>query len=391
MRRLPKCIDAAAFVSLTALAACVHTPPPQSPPPPPNLHSPFTGFSSAHYRAPSAWLCLPGQPNNPCDANLDSTEIRPDGSFASDPAPTPTSQRVDCFYVYPTVDMSLSADNHTDFIDTKRIAETARAQVGHFRGTCNLVVPLYRQATIGTYLRSAETRERYLAVAASDVEDAFLHYMGQLNGGRKIVLIGHSQGAEMVVRLLRRFFDDDPAMRERLLLALPIGGNVQVPRDKLVGGTFANIPLCSKAGETGCVVAYRSIVAGTQGASRDPIAQGNVTACVNPTALDGPQHRGTAYLPVTDRLRSHLPRPDDIKTPFVTLRDYYSAECKEGPASMVSLAMSVEPEPSDTRKNPINFEAHLFRGELGLHIVDFQLVQGDLIDLVAHRVAALPP
>jgi hypothetical protein len=58
---------------------------------------------------------------------------------------------------------------------------------------------------------------------------------------------------------------------------------------------------------------------------------------------------------------------------------------------MVSLAMSVEPEPSDTRKNPINFEAHLFRGELGLHIVDFQLVQGDLIDLVAHRVAALPP
>ena len=36
------------------------------------------------------------------------------------------------------------------------------------------------------------------------VVDAFLHYMGQYNRGRKVVLLGHSQGAQMIVRLLQR-------------------------------------------------------------------------------------------------------------------------------------------------------------------------------------------
>ena len=204
MRRLPNCVDAAAFVSLTALAACVHTPPPLSPPPPQNLHSPFTGFSSAHYGAPSAWLCLPGQPNNPCDADLDSTEIRPDGSFASDPAPPPASQRADCFYVYPTVDMSLSADNHTDFTDTKRIAYIALRADRTFSARAPAISwcrSIGRRPSERTIVRRRRVNATWLSPHRTS-RTRSSHYMGQLNGGRKIVLIGHfPQGAEMVAQL----------------------------------------------------------------------------------------------------------------------------------------------------------------------------------------------
>lgn len=88
---------------------------------------------------------------------------------------------------------------------------------------CAVYAPLYRQATIGTYFAGKDRRESFLQTAYSDVLDAFLHYMGQHNRGRKVVLIGHSQGADMISRLLRQVFDHDPAMRERLMLAMPVG------------------------------------------------------------------------------------------------------------------------------------------------------------------------
>jgi len=321
--------------------------------------------------------------------NLDATDIRADGSRVAVPTPVPSTQRpVDCFYVYPTIDMSPIAGNHTDFSDTDRMAEVAEAQVGQFRGVCNLYVPLYRQVTIGTYVHAPEVQEQYLSVAEADVADAFRFYLDHDNQGRKVVLIGHSQGAEMVTRILKRFFDQDPAMRSRLLLALPIGGHIEVPRGQVVGGTFAHLPLCTGADEMGCVIGYRSIVAGQDGSKREAVPAGHVSACVNPTAIGGPAHpTARSYFLLTERLRRYLPHADSITTPFVVLRDYYNASCVEGPPGIFSLAMSVVALPGDTRENPIDFDSRLFHGELGLHLVDFQLAQGDLIDAVAHRAA----
>ncbi len=94
------------------------------------------------------------------------------------------------------------------------------------------------------------------------MEDAFLHYMGRYNHGRKVVLIGHSQGAGMIVHLLQSRFEHDPVMMSRLLLAMPIGGPVEVPKGATVGATFDSIPLCTKPDETACVIAYQSRSAG---------------------------------------------------------------------------------------------------------------------------------
>ena len=379
-----------ALAALASVASCAHTPPPRSPVPPATLVSPFTGFESAHYKDPKTWLCLPGR-SDACARDLDATELRADGTrdvVRDAPAP-PTN--VDCFYVYPTVDLGLGPANHEDFDDIEPMARTAAAQVARFRSVCSVYAPLYRQVTIGTYLRKDSFAEPYFAVAASDIVDAFLHYMGQYNRGRKIVLLGHSQGAQMIVRLLQRVFDDDAAMRERLLLAMPIGWRLEVEKGKTIGGTFAHLPMCTRAGETSCVVAFRSYIAGTNPTpARDKPSRGHESVCVNPAELAGgaPRAFSRTFLPVSGAFRTWMKGVEDTTTPFVMLRNFYSGSCVEGPDGFRYLAVSAAPAPGDARVSPVDFTNRFLTGELGLHVLDFQFAQGDLIELVAQRAAA---
>jgi len=384
----------ATLAACAALGGCAELPPPASPEIPQGLASPFAGYQSAHYKDPKAWLCLPGR-DDACAANLDATDLLPDGTgIAVRDTLAPGADKVDCFYVYPTVDLRIRPANHQSFDDLGPMTRATVAQAARLRSTCRLYVPLYRQITIGTYLLSPESRERYLSVAASDVMDAFVHYMGAFNGGRKIVLVGHSQGAEMVNRTLQRFFDADPAMRERLLLALPIGGHVEVATGATTGGSFAQVPVCSRAGETGCVVAYRSYLAGIDVAAGavDAPSPGRETVCVNPATLDTPGRRrfSRAFLPLTGGLRGLLKGVDGVTTPFVMLRDFYEGQCVQGKGGFRYLAVSAPPQEGDTRVSPFDLSSRWLKGPLGMHVLDFQLEQGDLVDLVARRAAALP-
>jgi hypothetical protein len=388
-----KLVRLLSILALSCLPACAATPPPASPALPAGLASPFTGYQSTHYRDQAAWLCLPGR-EDACAASLESTELLPDGSrTVVRDVDAPQRDKVDCFYIYPTVDLSLRPGNHQSFTDTGPMARSTFAQVARFRTVCRLFVPLYRQITLGTYLRDAETRESYLKVAESDVADAFVHYMGQWNGGRKIVILGHSQGAEMATRLLKRFFDEDPLMRDRLLLALPIGGHLDVPKGEAVGGTFAHIPACTKKGETGCVVGFRSFFANQSvDGSWDPATPGDESVCVNPAELDtgAPRSFSRTFFPSGDDVKRYLHGVDGVTTRSIMLRDFYRGQCVKGPNGFRYLAISVAPREGDVRESPVDVGARALRGKLGTHILDFQFPQGDLIDLVARRAASLP-
>ena len=289
-----------AMIAAAALtAACAPIPPLTTLPP--AAPGATVGYASPKYSDGRRWLCRPDLPTDRCRVDLTTTEIHADGSRAVVLHPRPAHTKVDCFYVYPTVDLGVFPGNHTDFEDLEPMAGTTEAQVALLGEVCDLYVPLYRQITIGTYLFGEAQREQRLAVAFSDVADAFAHYLGQYNHGRPIVLIGHSQGAEMVARLLRRFFDDDPALRARLLVAMPIGGWVEVPRGRLTGGTFANIPVCTRPDELGCVVAFHTHRAGSPVSPYSWAPKpGNEAVCVNPASVDRNERRwfSGAYFPV---------------------------------------------------------------------------------------------
>ena len=77
------------------------------------------------------------------------------------------------------------------------------------------------------------------------MQAAWQDYLAHDNHGRGVIVIGHSQGASMLIGLLRRQVDDDPAARRLLVSAIILGGNVTVPVGRTVGGSFRHIPACT--------------------------------------------------------------------------------------------------------------------------------------------------
>src|SRR6185369_11265659 len=143
---------------------------------------------------------------------------------------------------------------------------------------------------------------------------------GQYNHGHAIVLIGHSQGADMVMRLLRSRFDHDPVLRGRLLVALAIGGPVEVTTGAHEA-SLANIPVCTSPDQRGCVVGYHSYRATDKPVHdwpwNDP--RGQTSACSNPAALgdDGWHRFSASYFPVHGDVGRYLQHVDGVTTPFV--------------------------------------------------------------------------
>jgi hypothetical protein len=137
--------------------------------------------------------------------------------------------------------------------------------------------------------------------------------------------------------------------------------------------------------ELGCIVAYQSFAENANPtASRNMPKPGFETVCVNPAALDGGP---------TDRRfsRAYFPGEGPFKkmahTPFVLMRDFYAGRCINGTSGFRFLGVAAEPLPGDVRKNPLDFDSFWLTSAMGLHILDMQFAQGDLIDLVARKAA----
>lgn len=129
-------------------------------------------------------------------------------------------------------------------------------QAARFAPACRIFAPLYRQVTLpGVY--PVMYGWRYPTdVAYASVEAAWKEYLATSNHGRGIVFIGHSQGTLMLRRLIREQIDPNPTLRARMVGAVLLGGNVMTERGRTHGGDFRNIPICTRRGQAGCVVAY---------------------------------------------------------------------------------------------------------------------------------------
>ena len=347
------------------------------------------------YRHDVNWLCRPGLAQDQCEAaGLDATEILPDNSFQSAPFQDGPDPGVDCFYAYPTVDLSLQPGNHTDFSDITPMLDPLISQVARFRGLCRIFAPLYRQVTLGTF--GSPVSAALQDFAYRDVNTAFSRYLENFAGSRNFIIMGHSQGTFMLTRLIQERIDPSPALRSRLVAALLIGGSVFVPDGQTVGGSFQNIPLCTTAAQTGCVVAYRTYAEGhaPAGGSNIQSPPGTDTACTNPAALGGGAAMFAATLfpkVVHQPLFNVASFPPGISTPFVSYPTFYEGECVRDADNRHYLEIRVRPGPGDVRTNPVNFNALALNPSiLGTHILDYNFAMADLLALTEAKIAAMP-
>ena len=285
----------------------------------------------------------------------------------------------DCFYVYPTV--SEEAGPNADLTVQPAETEVATAQAARFSSVCRVWAPMYRQVTLSALLTGG-------LIALNTAYDSLLsdwqYYVQHQNGGRPFVLIGHSQGAAMLIRLIAEQIDPNPTLRKHLVTAILAGGNLQVPTGQTVGATFHHIPLCTSTSEAGCVIAYSTF--GTQppadalfgrpgtGVSLMSLqltAAGQEVACVNPAAITG----GTAGL------SPYFPQSDAV--PWVTYPRLYRASCERGDGA-TWLQVNTINAAGDTR--PVVTAS--LGPTWGYHPDDINLALGNLVSDVAALEAA---
>lgn len=99
-------------------------------------------------------------------------------------------------------------------------AEMAYVLDQMFYDDFNYFSPYYHQYTFESFVSYPEPFAAVRKEVRSEVTDAFSYYMEQLNGGRRFILAGFSQGGEMVVELLRQM---RPEWFERMVAAYVIG------------------------------------------------------------------------------------------------------------------------------------------------------------------------
>lgn len=357
--------------------------------------NPYPGYQSPIYADPTSWVCRPDM-DDVCDHDLDTTVVKRNGktSFrAFRPARDP---RFDCFYVYPTI--STDPGGNSDLIpgaDQEQFV--AGQQAARLGSVCRVFAPVYRQVTLTALLAAlgGNPVPTDSALADADLLDAWKHYIANDNGGRGVLLIGHSQGASRLITLIRNEVDGNPVLRDRLVSAMLIGTNFQVPEGGDVGGSFANIPLCHRDRDVGCVISYASFRVDEPPPPNSrfgrSLAPGMKAACTNPASVKGGRGELHPYFPTDGVSLPILQVPPPVwatgvtvTTPFATLPGFVKAECAERDG-FVYLALTVLGDPADPRIDDIGGD---LTPDWGMHLIDVNVAMGDLVAIAKRQGGA---
>ncbi|UOR05423.1 DUF3089 domain-containing protein [Hymenobacter aerilatus] len=228
------------------------------------------------YSDSAAWAALPTRP--------DSADTVPYGSDLRDQQQQASA---DVFFVHPTTyygRKSWNAALDNDLVNKFTDREVIRKQASVFNAAGRIYAPRYRQATLYAFFEKKRKHngEKALDLAYTDVKASFEYYLAHYNQNRPIILASHSQGTVLATRLLREFFDQDPALRRRLVAAYLIGYKVPAT-------TYQVLRPCADSTQTGCYVSWNAVN------WRKPFPRFEGGVAVNPLTWT----TDTAYAPAT--------------------------------------------------------------------------------------------
>ena len=202
--------------------------------------------------------------------------------------------------------------------------------------------------------------------------------------------------------MLQEKFDEDEALRAQLVSAVLMGptGFVEVPEGELVGGTFANVPLCASATETGCVIAFDAAYpemgafTGLATSTVPPMTR----ACVNPATFDS--SRGTLAALMYPRIyNSLIPFPDGVDTEWVRYPNIYTARCSAeetdwcnsfacGGALEIQVADDYTGDVPITPKELQDALVEVWETPRRLHSGEYFIANTDLVAIVEQQIAS---
>jgi hypothetical protein len=196
----------------------------------------------------------------------------------------------------------------------------------------------------------------------------------------------------MLIRLLAGQVDGNAAVRARMVVAIILGGNVEVASGKEVGGSFRRLPGCTSSSEVGCVIAYSSFPSqppadslfgipgrGVSLQSDQTATRGLDVLCVNPAALGG----GTGALQPLFPAAA-LPGASSLsKTPWISFPSLYTGRCRHA-GDATWLQVTDVGARSDRRPRISEADGP----QWGFHTDDVNVALGNLLADVAAEEAA---
>lgn len=340
-------------------------------------------LAAPDYSDPENWAALPGR--------LDAADEVPPGIV-----PPPEGERAAAvFYIYPTINLSKARWN-MDLSD-KVLTNLAdqfpiKGQATAFNGCCEIYAPHYRQATLYTFLDSGPSPYNALELAYLDVERAFDEFLTRI-GDKPIILAGHSQGTNHLIRLLQERIDNE--LYERIVAVYAIGGHV--PLD-LISPSRVNFSICDGPDETQCIIAWDTFIDGSDPLENPMRSPGHWVkdrygwtynphhiVCVNPLSWrfdtqPSPvaNHKGGLEMDTSelgDVFRGERPDPSARSHLRRIIPNVTFARCED------DGRLSVR------RQEHVTYGGGPVRGD-GLHLVDYGLFWKDIYDNAIARVTA---
>lgn len=138
---------------------------------------------------------------------------------------------VDVFYLYSTC-VTSAEDNDGNVSYKAVLTEEDRKALDYelhssntkiFPDSLNFIAPYYHQYTLETLTLLGNEQETIVGEVAEDVLEAFRHYMRNVNGGRRFILAGFSQGGKMALEIEKNLTDEEYS---RMVAAYLIGYKV---------------------------------------------------------------------------------------------------------------------------------------------------------------------
>lgn len=167
---------------------------------------------------------------------------------------------VDVFYIHGTGYLNNNSwtspiKPNTATEDNAKFSLANEASI--FNSCCNIYAPHYREASIFTYMSlSSMERENLLDYVYEDIANAFEYFIKLHNENRPIVIVSHSQGTHLAIRLLSEI-DGSPEIAERVVVAYMVGsGPVSLTQSYI--DSLQNFNTCEKSRDIHCVVHWNS-------------------------------------------------------------------------------------------------------------------------------------
>ncbi len=142
------------------------------------------------------------------------------------------------------------ADTYSDSVRLPMRSEMAGVEQ-LLSGRLNYYSPYYRQCSLQSFTDPKTTAQR-LPTATDDVRRAFRHYLKHLNPDRPFIVAGFSQGAMIVLQLLKEM---DRTTYRRMVAAYVIGASVP----QQLADNCCNIVPAKGAADTGVTICYNSV------------------------------------------------------------------------------------------------------------------------------------